>query len=47
MSLDEAKQKIAHGEKATVRFKMPETTENITFNDLVRGENNPSFFNGW
>ena len=38
MSLDEAKQKIAHGEKATVRFKMPETTENITFNDLVRGE---------
>lgn len=38
LSLSEAKAKIAAGEKATVRFKIPEQDVNYTFTDLVRGE---------
>ncbi|HLC69692.1 MAG TPA: glutamate--tRNA ligase [Patescibacteria group bacterium] len=37
ISLEEAKTKIANGEKAIVRLKMPKEGETV-FNDLIRGE---------
>ena len=38
MPLSEAKEKLANGEKATVRFKIPESDDQYKFTDLVRGE---------
>jgi nondiscriminating glutamyl-tRNA synthetase len=38
MPLKEAEAKIAAGEKAVVRFKVPDLTRAYKFNDLVRGE---------
>ena len=38
LTLDEAKAKLDNGEKATVRFKIPEQDVNYTFTDLVRGD---------
>ena len=35
---NEAKEKLANGEKATVRFKIPESDDLYKFTDLVRGE---------
>lgn len=37
LGLDQAQQRIAGGERAVVRFNIPEDTD-ITFDDLVRGE---------
>ncbi len=38
LDAEEAKQRVANGEKAVIRLKVPENRE-IIFNDLVRGEN--------
>jgi nondiscriminating glutamyl-tRNA synthetase len=38
MSLKDAEKKIAAGEKAVVRFKVPDLTREYAFHDLVRGE---------
>ena len=38
MPIHEAREKIKNGEKATVRFKIPEQDIDYTFTDLVRGE---------
>ncbi|NQZ00493.1 MAG: glutamate--tRNA ligase [Bdellovibrionales bacterium] len=38
MSLEEAKAKLAEGEAAVVRFRIPDQNKEYTFNDLVRGE---------
>jgi len=37
INLEEAKKRVAAGEKHVVRLKMPETGETV-FNDLIRGE---------
>jgi nondiscriminating glutamyl-tRNA synthetase len=38
MLVSEAKAKLAAGEKACLRFKMPEQMQTIAFDDLIRGE---------
>ena len=35
---DEARRRIENGEKAVIRFRVPDSTRDIVFNDLVRGE---------
>src|SRR5688572_7184005 len=35
---DEARRRIENGEKAVIRFRVPDGTRDIVFNDLVRGE---------
>jgi glutamyl-tRNA synthetase len=35
---DEARRRIENGEKAVIRFRVPEGTRDIVFNDRVRGE---------
>jgi len=38
LSRDEARRRIDGGEKAVIRFRVPESHRDIVFNDLVRGE---------
>src|SRR6185503_13975318 len=38
LSRDEARRRIDGGEKAVIRFRVPEDHRDIVFNDLVRGE---------
>jgi glutamyl-tRNA synthetase len=38
LSRDEARRRIDGGEKAVIRFRVPEGNRDIVFNDLVRGE---------
>ena len=35
---DEARRRIESGEKAVIRFRVPDGTRDVVFNDLVRGE---------
>src|SRR5688572_22251093 len=35
---DEARRRIENGEKAVIRFRVPDGTRDVVFNDLVRGE---------
>lgn len=37
-SLSESRERIAQGEKTTIRFKMPEESRDFLFKDLVRGD---------
>src|SRR6188474_325425 len=38
LARDEARRRIESGEKAVIRFRVPDGTRDVVFNDLVRGE---------
>ena len=38
VSRDEARRRIENGEKAVIRFRVPDAGRDVVFNDLVRGE---------